>query len=64
MKTFIILRDKIEAAYEQLFSRRSRVENESSLAPAQRGEHANWRKNDRVTGTIFPTRTLLPRYQY
>jgi hypothetical protein len=49
--------------YENLFTRRFRLENEALLSeciitdPPQRNRY-------RIAGSIFPTAPILPRYQY
>ena len=57
------LRVFLTARYERLFSRRFDLENECvSKAPvvAMRPQ----RNRFRIIGSIFPTDSLLPRYQY
>ncbi len=60
---FSALRMLLAARYERLFTRRFRLENECDTD----GREDDGLKRSRrfsVAGAIFPTESILPRYQY
>lgn len=60
---FAALWTLLAARYEHLFARRFRLENECDNDPHDDTD-ARRRRRFSVSGSIFPTESILPRYQY
>lgn len=60
---FSTLRMLLVARYERLFTRRFRLENECDT-DGREGDGSKRSRRFSVTGAIFPTESVLSRYQY
>jgi hypothetical protein len=55
----------LSARYEHLFARRFRLENERDMDTREDGTQLRRRRRRFWNaGSIFPTESILPRYQY
>ena len=54
----------LSAHYEHLFARRFRLENERDMDTREDGTQLRQRRRFWNAGSIFPTESILPRYQY
>jgi hypothetical protein len=58
-----VFRTFLAKSYERLFTRRFELENECEMNVRERKQQQRPRRFDRA-GAIFPTESILPRYQY